>query len=284
MSEKVKPVHLYHYTTAGGLLGIIRKQELWATDIRYLNDSTEFYLGRDAFKRVVKDKLQPMDKDTLEKRTLLALDGLLDLPKETLKQFPIYVCSFSLLRNDLSQWRAYCHDGGYSIGFPTDRLRALGERHDFVLTECKYGLKEAGYAIDAAFDGLKSCIPQSEEEATSMWLSHALVLGCFAATFKHEAFDCEKEWRLVCFTNRRPRQFKKHGDCLVPYVPFKLDDAALWEGAHIVVGPCSRENEELRLESVKALLESELQRHSLPTTCTSNVQLSGIPYRTGIWS
>ena len=37
---------LYHYTTSEGLLGILRDDKLWATDIFHLNDSSEFEYGR----------------------------------------------------------------------------------------------------------------------------------------------------------------------------------------------------------------------------------------------
>ncbi|HMC13498.1 MAG TPA: hypothetical protein VKG67_04050, partial [Gallionellaceae bacterium] len=33
--------HLYHYTTAAGLQGIVESQQLWATNIAYLNDAEE---------------------------------------------------------------------------------------------------------------------------------------------------------------------------------------------------------------------------------------------------
>ena len=40
--EQPEPELLYHYTTLDGFLGIIRNSELLATDIRYLNDTSEF--------------------------------------------------------------------------------------------------------------------------------------------------------------------------------------------------------------------------------------------------
>lgn len=33
---------LYHYTSAEGVLGITSPDSLWATNIRYMNDSREF--------------------------------------------------------------------------------------------------------------------------------------------------------------------------------------------------------------------------------------------------
>jgi len=32
---------LYHYTTVTGLKGIVESQSLWASDVRYMNDSAE---------------------------------------------------------------------------------------------------------------------------------------------------------------------------------------------------------------------------------------------------
>jgi hypothetical protein len=37
---------LYHYTTLDGFVGIIEKQEIWASHVRYMNDSEEVSHGR----------------------------------------------------------------------------------------------------------------------------------------------------------------------------------------------------------------------------------------------
>jgi hypothetical protein len=42
MSTEKPPSTLYHYTSQKGLLGIIEKGEIWATDILYLNDTMEY--------------------------------------------------------------------------------------------------------------------------------------------------------------------------------------------------------------------------------------------------
>lgn len=36
---------IYHYTSGSALLGIISDSEFWATDIRFLNDHDEHFLG-----------------------------------------------------------------------------------------------------------------------------------------------------------------------------------------------------------------------------------------------
>ena len=48
------PPVLYHYTSNAGLLGMIGGQELWFSDIRFLNDSKEFRLACEALTRCIR--------------------------------------------------------------------------------------------------------------------------------------------------------------------------------------------------------------------------------------
>jgi hypothetical protein len=62
-TRRPKPDKVYHYTNQSGLLGIIENQELWATIIHFLNDSSEF---RIAFKMIEDRLIGPeIDSDTL---------------------------------------------------------------------------------------------------------------------------------------------------------------------------------------------------------------------------
>ncbi len=47
---------LWHYTNLSSLLGIIESKELWATDLRYLNDRTEFAYGLEQVLNVLRDE------------------------------------------------------------------------------------------------------------------------------------------------------------------------------------------------------------------------------------
>ncbi|MGA2673692.1 MAG: hypothetical protein ABSE99_10740 [Terracidiphilus sp.] len=66
--DPVKPKDLlYHYTDQRGLLGILGSQNIWATHIRYLNDSSEYKLGLDIVKREVSQiKVDPSPDLTFE--------------------------------------------------------------------------------------------------------------------------------------------------------------------------------------------------------------------------
>jgi len=39
------PTHLFHYTQHEGLIGLARTGEIWASDLRYLNDREELQHG-----------------------------------------------------------------------------------------------------------------------------------------------------------------------------------------------------------------------------------------------
>jgi hypothetical protein len=45
------PATLYHYTSVDGLLGILRSKRIWATDIRFLNDRSEFFHAMEEYSK-----------------------------------------------------------------------------------------------------------------------------------------------------------------------------------------------------------------------------------------
>ncbi len=49
------PVFLYHYTNAAGLNGIISSNRMWATNISYLNDSSEILYASELIKQTLEE-------------------------------------------------------------------------------------------------------------------------------------------------------------------------------------------------------------------------------------
>jgi hypothetical protein len=117
-------------------------------------------------------------------------------------------------------------------------------------------------------------------------LTHNAVLETLArviAIFKNEAFQAEREWRLIStFGYESDTRFRSSSNLLVPYVGVNIKNKSLWEKARIVLSPRSRDNAELKLGAVKMFLKSELTKHGLPTACVDNVRYSKIPFRTTI--
>jgi len=139
---------LWHYTTAAGLNGILKSNQLWATNFRYLNDDEElrgFFerkfpallnIGIDnGVEKVLKtSRGREMLKEAGDVESIKAIffNGLSESLALTTLGLEVYVTSFcypstprDLANGLLSQWRGYGHDGGYAITFDTLGLNDL---------------------------------------------------------------------------------------------------------------------------------------------------------------
>jgi hypothetical protein len=146
---------LWHYTDAEGLKGILSNQTLWATDYRYLNDSSEFIYSKSVllskvlginFRKTVFHEVENNGK--IENSGKKGPQEIIEDLFGKILNFPIipYVLSFckmpiiydSKLLNQfhsasgnngflkenglLSQWRGYGKDGGYAVIFDSKKL------------------------------------------------------------------------------------------------------------------------------------------------------------------
>lgn len=127
--DREPPDYLYHYTDAKGLYGIFDKMAIWATNAGYLNDSKELSLAFEICESELdteRKKVKASEEQGLFARMLRNLRGNSNLDIRS-----SYVCSFSEVSDSLSQWRAYCSNGGYSIGLPSQFLKKQGELQRF---------------------------------------------------------------------------------------------------------------------------------------------------------
>jgi len=58
-SDEAKRASLFHYTDAGGLLGILRSSNLWATELRFLNDTQEAVYALGIFTNSLTEMINP---------------------------------------------------------------------------------------------------------------------------------------------------------------------------------------------------------------------------------
>ena len=292
--SKGKPTHLYHYTSAEGLKGIVENRRIWASDIFSLNDWEEFFHGRDAAER---------DLDKLLADALGKDCQTIQWIKNEISQITVgmslhtYVCSFSEEQDDLGQWRAYCPRGGFAIGFPFARLRELTRENDshFSLKRCTYRKEERNAIIktvvedalkqkqDAYTKLLANAGDQTAESAIRCALSGALKWQLFEVcpTIKNKAFEGEKEWRLISAPRsdnyKNSRKFRIRDGLTIPYLEFPLNDADLWSQVEVCVGPSPYPEEANKF--ARMLLLSGLEKKALPTGCVGRVRNSKVPYR-----
>ena len=115
------PEDLWHYTDAYGLQGILQGEKLWATNVRFLNDSQEVWHGVNLALGALSDLANSLTKP----ETKRFLTGLSDPEKAIIPKFlrdslDAFVVCFCENGDLLSQWRAYAGSdsaGGYAIGF-----------------------------------------------------------------------------------------------------------------------------------------------------------------------
>lgn len=281
-----RPKTLYHYTTAGGLLGIlepvrglegyalgvettfVRSFSLWATDARYLNDSAELGHAGPALADAIDERISGVDNT--ERRELLAkLSEQVRHGDYTADDYNIgklshtaYVTSFCTDGNLLSQWRGYgANGGGYSIEFRADVLR------DLLVPMMRAGDDVIGYAsgstlykvdYDLSPERLQECASEIVDGESGWELYKCLSA---LAQFKNPAFREEDEWRVISSggTFYVPCKFRTSpSGGIVPFIQMVRPQPVV-EGEYIasaiksiMVGPGP--DQDLRREAVAQLL------------------------------
>jgi hypothetical protein len=203
---------VYHYTNFRGLMGIVKQQELWATDVWYMNDTGEatYSLGRvRQFLAAYKPEMH--DIEEICKGAQKLFDGLersiVDDWRRDINQ-QNYIACLSEKRDDLSQWRSY---GSLSVGFDCGALWRLFSKSDggsemakVIYDEEKQqrtlydALQQAGAALVTYRDNseMRSRLADGFtplDMATGEFISHLLKI---CTSFKHPAFTAEEEIRI----------------------------------------------------------------------------------------
>jgi hypothetical protein len=227
---------VYHYTNLDGLMGILRRRQLWATDIRFLNDTTEAHYGQqqlDENLRVAVDEDQTPDSSLLNE--------LADWARHWKATFRPFVACFSQNSDQLSQWRGYGRLG-YAIGFDYVTLTKIGYREpSFNLNEMLYDRAEVSRAILTALSLAREDRLSPEHVDMVTWLaSTSNRLFALATSFKDPSFAEEAEIRaLVLLSEQSQSAIKVRPGPLgpTPYVSIDLDIPDGVVIREVVIGP-----------------------------------------------
>lgn len=224
---------LFHYTSLQGLDGIIKSSSLWATDSRFLNDSSEIKDGVNALSR----HLKPFKN----------LYGLLSSHWELLlNQAQPHVISFCSEGDLLSQWRAYANEAeGYCIEFDTSdsRLSACIDSTVVIgdLIPVTYENSSKQEIISEVLVLLKASLANydiniqklDELSETRRDVISGLIISTFSlalTSFKDSGFAEEKEWRIIITPNppqlNNLQRFRSYNNAFIPYIEaiFLQDD------------------------------------------------------------
>lgn len=299
------PAILYYYTDAAGLTGILNPSRwpddvespsggaalLWATDIRYMNDSREMRHGAELLSDRLRAEARTGEDDMAKVFDLAA--GQLDVGvfNTRAKHLRVFATCFCAKGDLLSQWRGYAGGlGGYAIGFRSDVLReqatalstssGLG-RFGFspAVVPVIYGKRAARPVLDSVVADLrrawKSGWLTETNDGESLQLVSALVYGA-VGRLKDKAFREEREFRLFTFLEQgQPVAVRPRGDKLLPYVEIGVnlpEDGvqARHPVAKVVVGPSPDQ------EGQVSVVRDLLQIGGFPDV---DVRRSKVPYR-----
>jgi hypothetical protein len=221
---------LYHYTTAQGLLGILKKNTLWASNLSTMNDFSELkYAGNLMDKELMK---------VIEANSVLESQLEHSSFNDFLDIYAAYAVCFCEEGDQLSQWRAYAGKGtGYALGFDRKQLRQRMEE-GCSLSKVIYKPEDQKDAIKPSIDKYANAVSTSfaqrinhdSNEEFEEWAD--IAMDFFKANlfnflyFKDPSFSEEKEWRIVKITLSEEvppnMDFRKMQGTVVPYIRMKF--------------------------------------------------------------
>ncbi len=240
---------LYHYTSLAGLMGMVEKRNMWASEIHYLNDTKELRLLGELLNHEIRIRLEngadPCNV-LIQFREWIAIRQ---------KYGPlVFVGSYTEEGNLLSQWRGYCpHGSGVSIGFNPEKLIISTKPHSFMIGKCIYDndhkIALAKQLIDVVVSVANErgeALPNQKHPTQSFHDVFAELepkLLTVAALIKDHAFREEKEWRIVSpiISNyvKTPIKYREGATLLIPFmeVPLPKNDQQAIDIEHIFLGP-----------------------------------------------
>jgi hypothetical protein len=241
---------LYHYTSFTGLLGIVDSNALWASDIRYMNDSAELKHTADLIRTEITQRIAAgHPKPNL-------LNQFLDWVIHRITNgHMLFASSFRSNGNLLSQWRGYSRLGkGVSLGFDPDYILQCATQQSFQIGKCIYNNEAQQQLICQVIDAVEvlaeehskaidSKDPQNDNAYHPIFHMIESDLLRIAAILKHPSFREEEEWRVVSpvitdYVNAAVL-FREGASMLVPYIEFNLAPAgnSTITVEHIFLGP-----------------------------------------------
>jgi hypothetical protein len=119
------PSKLWHYSSVQGFQGIVASKAIFATDVRFLNDRTEFIHAREIAAQVIAETGEyGANHFPAREYSRKAVDLAFDSGNLSPDRLQVFVASFSEAEDQLSQWRGYSQgSSGVSLSFNLTTLR-----------------------------------------------------------------------------------------------------------------------------------------------------------------
>ncbi|RKN83484.1 DUF2971 domain-containing protein [Ulvibacterium marinum] len=226
VKKAVEPYEtIYHYTSFEGLIGILESQNLYATNINFLNDRKELKHGIGLIQGV----LNSFETKKESEKIIEFLRSNLSKISETDR----YVTCFSRNGDLLSQWRSYGNNGkGVAIGFCPFHI----EESIYDWVDCMNIMYNELEQIEVLeeyikisldyFNGYKELLDWEGFDYDYL-VADTLIyfLEAIIANFKHPSFREEEEFRIeyrfdgnINKQKKKILYFRNSNNLIVPYI------------------------------------------------------------------
>lgn len=244
---------LYYYTTVETMKFILTDGNIYATNVRYLNDSDEYINGLRELKNLLNSAKKLSFGSLLKYTSQIESEKIFNRIYEEVSN--IYSISFSKARDLLSQWHMYAKESGIQIkmyfregqayNYYLKGQQSEGKEKDeelrrkpvYYLTQIGMPQKEyreTGKKVLADIQNMLSC-SDKEGEFIEVWKN-------MAPYIKNYGFLQEQEVRAVFFSNRAdfPVCYRNDNGVLKPYLDVRMKEG--WPICRITVGPGKNQN------------------------------------------
>ncbi|WP_162251060.1 DUF2971 domain-containing protein [Ensifer sp. Root423] len=261
-----------HYTTLEGFRSIVANNQLWVSNIRFLNDKKEMDYGLSEATRFL-DERASSSRMTDDTKLFAAV-------KKRIKDRGIpsaYACCFCEQADSLGQWRGYTGGTqGIAIEFYASRLRQQFKASNATLQKVIYGQDQTRKVLQQEVDNLFNQINGdlfADVLGDDRLERFETLLLQLAPRFKHKSFEDEREWRLIISDPARETniEYRTRDNVLVPYIKLGSPSVPL-PISRIRIGP--GKDMDITLQSVELFLRAQLEHDEV------EVVKSAVPFRT----
>lgn len=286
-----KAAEICHYCTIDTLNAILEGSCLRFTDVRFLNDSTEFIEVISLIKHV----LSREDYDSDFRNFILNSDVICEL--ENYKQsyvgfsrrtheygridYHTYTCSFSTSNDSLSMWNYYgatavglnvVFDSAWNVFYGSEKTEVtIGEKlsNDIMIFRglVIYSIEEKEKCVAELLNRLAQIFEEAKNDLEkykgSILYAFKEAINNMRCFFKNEAFDSEKEYRAVLkipenllqtdtlAEGMKNKGVFKRGNILIPYVDYEIKIESI---KRITINPYDKEPNSMFELGIKNLL------------------------------
>jgi hypothetical protein len=237
--DRSPPAHLSHYTSLSGMRGIIEGKNFWASDIRFMNDTTEDSYAYKLVRHILANR-----RDIVSTELNYNLQRHGGIPGFGGAWFRYAVC-FCGTADLLSQWRGYTANGdGVALAIKFAALVPYAGR-EFALIRVLYDPQRQTQMVtrflDRALQLSQEFGPETHDEVNDFLGIVGYILIQLMLRFKHPQFAQEDEWRVLLIVwaeeNCSLVHYRDRNDRQVPYIelPFRaeyLEDVLIGPGSY----------------------------------------------------